>query len=357
MTATYTRDGSEAFNQRLHDTLTRIADRVETDMGDNLVSLILGGGYGRGEGGVVIKNGVEMPYNDLDFTLVVRNKTKVPWEKLNALRSEFAEELRIHVDFSRPLTIRDIENWPCWLMWYDLLNGHVTLKGPTDLLQKHAPDDLKKPLPAIEGTRLLLNRGAGVLWSLRIARKLENEPDEDFVRRNYYKCLLALGDALLIAYRRYTTKYFGRDALVKALATDEPKVAVLGLTELYEQALKFKFRPDSVSSEPVSENMLFELAQKWGEVFLLVENLRTVLNLGSLDEYIDWSGIREKDQHTLKPLCRNIIRNLSLGKLGLRYPRENLYRQLPVLLGLGKKNSHDWSMESLEFLKVWDRFN
>ena len=357
MTATYTRDGSGAFNQRLHDVLTRIADRVETDMGNNLVSLILGGGYGRGEGGVVVLNGVEMPYNDLDFTLVVQNKTKVPWERLNAVRSAFAAELKIHVDFSRPLTIRDIENWPCWLMWYDLLNGHVTLKGPSDLLQKHAPDELKKPLPAIEGTRLLLNRGAGVLWALRVVRNLEDEPDEDFVRRNYYKCALALGDALLITYGRYTTKYSGRDALVRTLAGDEPKVALLDLTALYEEALKFKFRPDSVTSQPKNEKMLSELAQKWGEVFLLVENIRTGLDLGSLDEYVDWTGIREKDQHTLKPLCRNIIRNLSLGKLTLRYPRENLYRQLPVLLGLGKRNSQDWPVESQEFLKVWDRFN
>lgn len=357
MTAIYTRDGSGAFNQRLHDALTRIADRVETEMGNNLVSLILGGGYGRGEGGVVVVNGVEMPYNDLDFTLVVQNKTKVPWEKLNAVRSDFAAELKIHVDFSRPLTIRDIENWPCWLMWYDLLNGHVTFKGPADLLQKHAPDELKRPLPAIEGTRLLLNRGAGVLWALRVLRKLEDEPDEDFIRRNYYKCALALGDALLITYGRYTTKYFGRDALVRTLATDEPKVALLDLPTLYEEALKFKFRPDSVSSQPKNEKMLSELAQKWGEVFLLVENIRTGMNLGSLDEYVDWTGIREKDQHTLKPLCRNIIRNLGLGKLTLRYPRENLYRQLPVLLDLAKKNSQDWSLESQEFLKVWDRFN
>lgn len=357
MTVTYTRDGSEAFNQRLHETLARIADRVDAALGANLVSLILGGGYGRGEGGVVVRNGMEMPYNDLDFTLVVRNKSKVPWDKLNSVRSEFAEELRIHVDFSRPLTVPDIENWPFWLMWYDLLNGHITLKGQIDLLEKHAPDYFRNPLPVIEGTRLLLNRGAGVLWSLRVVRKLEDEPDEDFVRRNYYKCALAMGDSLLIAYRRYTTRYFGRDGLFKALAEQKSEVALLGLQELYEEALKFKFRPDSVSSETKTENMLLNLAYLWGKVFLLVENIRTGLNLNSLDEYVDWNGIREKDQHALKPLFRNIIRNVSLGKLSLRHPRENLYRQLPVLLGLVDKNSNDWSSESREFLRVWDRFN
>lgn len=357
MTVTYTRDGSKAFNERLQNALTRIADRVESEMGDNLVSLILGGGYGRGEGGIILRNGMEMPYNDLDFTLVVKNKSSVPWDRLNVTRNEFAKELGIHVDFSRPLTVADIKNWPCWLMWFDLLNGHVVLKGPDNLLREQAPDALKRPLPAIEGTRLLLNRGAGVLWSLRIVRNVENEPDEDFVRRNYYKCALSLGDALLIAFGRYTTRYFGRDELLEALSANEPAVACLDLQELYEEALKFKFRPDSVSPEQKSEKMLQELARKWGQVFLLVENVRTAMNFKSLDEYVGWPGIREKDQHSLKQLFRNIIRNLGLGKFSLRYPRENLYLQLPVLLGLAKKNPTDWKMESGNFLKIWDRFN
>lgn len=357
MNNVYARDGSEEFNQRLDNTLSRIADKVELEMGVNLISLILGGGYGRGEGGVVIKDGIEMPYNDLDFALVVANKSKVPWDKLNSIRSEFAGELGIHVDFSRPLTVKDIENWPCWLMWFDLINGHISLKGPTDLLKRHAPDIFGQPLPAIEGTRLLLNRGTGVLWALRVTRNVEKEPDEDFVRRNYYKCALALGDSLLIAFKRYTTQYFGRDVLLGDLSADEPEVRALDLMEMYVEALKFKFRPDLVSTDSKSENELSELAHKWGKTFLLVETVRTGRQWKSLDEYVQWHGIREKDQHTLKATFRNILYNISMGKFSLRYPREDLYRQLPLLLGLVQKVCDDWPIESGKFLKVWDRFN
>ncbi len=357
MKAVYTRDGSDAFNEQLHDILDRIADRVESVMKGNLVALILGGGYGRGEGGVIEKNGREMPYNDLDFTLVVKSKSRLPWEELNAVRKEFAALLGIHVDFSRPLTVGDIENWPSWLMWYDLLNGHVTLKGPPNFLEKHAPETLRNPLPAIEATRLLLNRGAGILWALRVIRRFESEPDEDFVRRNYFKCALALGDALLIAFKKYTTQYYGRDILVRDLAHSEPRVASLDLQQLYDQALKFKFRPDSVSQKPITEKMLLDVARKWGQVFLLVETVRCDTKFGSLDEYIDWSGIREKDQHALKPMFRNFIKNVGLGRLSFRYPRETLYRELPVLLGLVKKSPSDWSVESRNFLNTWDRFN
>ena len=55
-------------------------------------------------------------------------------------------------------------------MWYDLLNGHIVIKGPSDILSAHAPAALKKTLPVIEATRLVLNRGAGLLWALRVVR-------------------------------------------------------------------------------------------------------------------------------------------------------------------------------------------
>ncbi len=357
MTVSYTRDGSEEFNHRLNDALTRIADRVESDMGPNLVSLILGGGYGRGEGGIVIRDGKEFPYNDLDFTLVVEDKSSVPFERLKAVSDEFAGELGIHVDFSRPLTVRDIRNWPRWMMWHDLVNGHFALKGPPDLLTKNAPADLLAPLPVIEATRLLLNRGAGVLWSLRVARGLEKEPDADFVRRNYYKCALALGDSLLIAFGKYTTRYYGRDMLLAGLAKSESDVEKLHLGDLYDEALRFKFRPDAVSGESKSETQILRLSETWGKVFLLVETVRTKVSWRSLDEYVAWHGIREQDQHTLKLFLRNLVRNLGMGRLSLKYPREQLYRQLPVLLGLVKRASANWPEESLTFLQTWDRFN
>jgi len=199
MSAIYADHGSEMFNARMHDVSLRIGADVEQALGSNFVALILGGGYGRGEGGVVRVDGVEQPYNDLDFTLVVRRKNSVPWDKLDAISEHYEEEIHIDVDFSRPLAIRDIETWPHWLMWYDLLNGHIVIKGPSDILTAHAPAGLKKTLPAIEATRLVLNRGAGLLWALRVVRGAENTPDPDFTRRNYYKCILAMGDGLLIA--------------------------------------------------------------------------------------------------------------------------------------------------------------
>ncbi len=357
MIPVYSPEGSPEFNRWMHETMIRIADEMEQAMGDNLLALIIGGGYGRGEGGMVIRDGREMPYNDIDFVPVVRSKLKVPWDILNTISRSFASELTIHVDFSRPLTLDDIERWPSWLVWYDLLNGHIVIKGPSDILTKHAPSSLRQALPAIEGSKLLLNRGTGLLWSLRVIRGIEDSPDEDFVRRNYYKCALALGDSLLIAYKRFTTAYRGRDILLERLEQDEPGVAAFGLDSLYKQALEFKFRPDHLPAGDKTEGDINAIAKLWGTVFLDVETVSTGRQWSSLDEYVDWRGIREKNEHTIRLIPRNVARNLQFRRLSLRYPREALYRQLPVLLGLTSKHATNWAQETTSYLRVWDRFN
>lgn len=357
MIPTYAKGGSQAFNTNLHETLSRLASEVQGAMGETLVALVLGGGYGRGEGGVLVVDGKEHPYNDLDFTLIVRRKAGVPWELLREISRNYGHSLGIHVDFSRPLTLGDVRSWPRWLMWYDLLNGHMVLLGPPDVIEKNAPSRLREPLPLIEATRLLLNRGAGLLWALRVVRKVEEAPDRDFVRRNYYKCALALGDALLIAYRRFASPYLGRDRRLRQIEEEHPAVKAFGLDTLYGDALRFKFRPADCPTHGFGETRLTETATLWGAVFLHVERLRTGGVWADMDTYVAWRGIRERDQHTLGKLLRNLVRNRQMGTGFWRYPREALYRELPRLLGLTAEPCRNWEEAGGRFLKIWDRFN
>lgn len=353
----YCRLASADFNSRMDDALHRISEETHQAMDNNLVALILGGGYGRGEGGVICVEGYEQPYDDLDLVLVVQDKSAVQQDQLAAISKKYESELKIHVDFSRALTIEDIRNWPRWLIWQDLLNGHITLYGQEDVLIANAPVYLRDPLPPIEATRLLLNRGAGLLWAMRIARGVESAPDADFVRRNYFKCGLALGDAALIAHRRFATPYRGRDERLAALVSESEELAALNIQLLYEISLLFKFTPDQSPDVPLTQQSLQILARLWGATFLHVESKRTGRGFRSLEEYSRWLGLREPEQHTVDALARNVIRNIQLGTLSWLYPREWLYRRLPVLLGLTHEDVGDWAVESERFLIVWKRFN
>ena len=113
---------------------TSLSGEVRQAMGENLIALVLGGGYGRGEGGVLRVSGEERPYNDLDLVLIVRRKSGLPWETLHAIQHKYAALTGIEVDFSRPLTVDDVRAWPHTLMWSDLLQGHRVLDGPADIL-------------------------------------------------------------------------------------------------------------------------------------------------------------------------------------------------------------------------------
>lgn len=352
----YAYHGSHAFNTWLDTILNTFTREVEAALGSNLEALILGGGYGRGEGGIEIIDGTEFPYNDLDFTLVVNAPASVPHTKLNTISNTYAEQLGIHVDFSRPLTLKAIQHWPPWLMWHDLLNGHIVLSGPEDVLTAHAPDSVKAPPPPIEALRLLLNRGAGLLWAMRVVRDAEPEPDRGFTLRNAYKLLLALGDALLISYGRYATSYRGRDALLEPLAKDRVAVRDLQLVVAYRDALRFKFSPHEFSETRIDNAALVSHARLWAQVLRLTEERRTGRSWRDIDDYAADGFIREHAMHQLPELSKNVIRNLRCRRLSWKHPRERLYRDITRLLTRDPAPA-DWHDRSAAALKIWNQYN
>ncbi len=352
----YARHASDVFNHDLHRSLKELADDVATALGSNLVALILGGGYGRGEGGVCHVDGHERLYNDLDFAIVVRDKKSIVPPALEAVRNKFESKLKIEIDFSRPLTPRDIRCWPHTLMWHDLLHGHIVVRGAEDILENLAPSEIRQCPPPIEASRLLLNRGAGLLWSLRILKGLETAPDSDFVRRNYFKAALALGDALMICHQRYRTAYEGRDKIFELLEKERPELTAMHLSPLYAQALRFKFRPDTPEMGLADEPAILKLAGLWNQVFLLVESLRAQTSFASPQRYSQWAGVREPAQHYALQIARNLVLNFKRHQISWKYPREKLFRQLPVLLPPFLRDNV-WVKESHDFLQCWKQFN
>jgi hypothetical protein len=166
-----------------------------------------------------------------------------------------------------------------------------------------------------------------------------------------------MGDGLLIVHEQFATPYTGRDKRLNKLIDNSTEVAELGMKELYEAALEFKFSPDKKAGITFNETQLRELATIWSNVFLHIERLRTNRDFTTIDDYVNWRGLREPEQHTPNKLLRNVVRSVQQKQWTWHYPREELYRQLPPLLGLTEKKPIDWSIESKSFLKVWNRFN
>lgn len=319
---TYAPMGGISFQRRFGKQLYDLGLATREALGENLVALILGGGYGRGEGAVTRVGGLERPYNDLDLFLVLRRES--PLDALRPVRGKFERELGIEIDFSRPLTTTTLQILPHQLMWHDLLRGHKVLWGPEQILHELVPDSLLMPPPPEEATRLLLNRGVALLRARRIVQGQEKAPDPDFVRRNYYKALLAMGDAVFIKAGRTLPPLQRRLAELQELICDPE------LSRLYNKALRFKLCPDSFQ---VTATDLEECVRLWARHFQ--ESLTPSLQEPNLSQPRYW--------------FKNILRNARVRRFSWEHPREYLYRQLPR----AADSEREWS----KVYSVWSRYH
>src|SRR5262249_10821142 len=70
----YTVDGDRAAEHQFAGDRGRLAKDASHIWGTELCALVLVGGYARGEGGVVIREGKAHPYNDYDLIAVVHRR-------------------------------------------------------------------------------------------------------------------------------------------------------------------------------------------------------------------------------------------------------------------------------------------
>ena len=191
--------------------------------------LVLGGGYGRGEGGATAAHRL---YNDLDlFVFLDAPEAAFPSfaQRLAPVAAAFTARLGVDVDFTLRTASR-LRRDGRRLMVQELLRGHVAL-DPADFdlaawsgVRPRAAADL----PAGEAARLIMNRGMGLEFARRRLAANGGRADA-FVLRNLNKAVLGAGDARLIAEGRYAWRLDAREAALADAA--------------YARACAFKRRP------------------------------------------------------------------------------------------------------------------
>ena len=76
----YTVNSNDKVDKQLDSYFGLITNEVINLIGKNIVAIVLFGSFGRGEGGVVIKNNKVKPVNDFDISIYIRGniiKTEV----------------------------------------------------------------------------------------------------------------------------------------------------------------------------------------------------------------------------------------------------------------------------------------
>lgn len=232
----YVAGEAPAMDRLVEETIRGVGADVEALAVPRLQGVVLGGGYGRGEGGVFdLPDGAQRLSNDLDFFSVTEKGVsgrdiRVIADALAPVSEKWTAKLGIEVDFvvRTPWRMRHDQER---VMIQELMHGYFDVAGKRGE-EMFAEIERRPPsaFPWAEAVRQLMNRGMGLL--------LASEPGrtQAFVARNINKCILGAGDASLIAHGAYAWRA-------------EDRAAAIG-KPLYSAAVEWKFRP---REEPVCD--------------------------------------------------------------------------------------------------------
>ena len=319
-----------------------------------LAGVVLGGGYGRGEGGAIVKEKgkrkkeeesgekAEVLSNDLDFFAITEDgapeaeSVAAIGAALEPVSKRWKERLGVDVDFAVKTPWR-LNHDEARLMVQELVHGYYDVAGAKGE-ELFAGIERREPsaLPPGEATRLLMNRGIGLLLakgkmesakckvgetaneSGSAAAECRMSPERDFINRNINKCVLGAGDAKLIANGAYRWKA-------------EERAAALG-DPLYSAAVEWKFRP---KDEPVCG------WEKAREVWLAAEE-----DVGRA------AGFRSAARRSLRNALRWVVRRRTFGGIstfGLP-PELRVLRKVAAAI-------RDRSGVTPELRRDWEVFN
>jgi hypothetical protein len=378
MTQRFTVDGSAELEQRLEKWTNEFAQDVrEIIPADILQAIVLGGGYGRGEGGVLRGPNGDLPYNDLEFYIFVRGP--LLWRErqfryaLYQLAHRWTEKSGVEFE-SKLLTFAKLQTAPVSMMYYDLVVGHRWLLGPGGEFPNCEQHRAAHRIPLHEATRLLMNRASGLLFSKVLLEKtVFTAADSDFVRRNISKAQLALGDVVLTAFGRYHASCRERHRRLEKL---EPTATVPWLSELLRHhaiGVEFKLHP-CVCQEPADQLRAAhaEITALAGHVFLWLEERRLAQPFSSHRDYAFSLVQKHPDPRKFRNLLVN-LRAFGLRSISTRYPRERLLESLALLLWTPNATSDPTAVAKLRsnlvtsaatfsglvaaYRRIWNQFN
>jgi hypothetical protein len=299
-------------------------------------AVVLGGGYGRGEGGATPDG---MPYNDLDFFVVMKGSraSAVLRKLLKSISAEWGAKLAIDIDFCCVDSVQALCKDATTLMIQELFAGGNVIFGDHDVF-RGVPILPFSEIPWPEGARLLLNRGAGLLF----ARQRRNDPSQaDFIRRNIHKAALGCGDAILVVHHDY--RRTGAERLEALRKYHEAS----WLVPAYRAALDFKFNPGS-GPEPSWDFLL----DCWLRTVTLVA-VEVSGRIASSDALFAAADIARSAPRSLKSLLLSLHSahqwSGMLSPLAV-HPRVKLLRLLTECL-------LDPSRPDGAFMKLWARYN
>jgi len=338
--ARFTQTGDVSLEKHLASVCEEVGKGVRATVPAALLEgLLLGGGYGRGEGGVLSSDFGDAPYNDMEFYVFMRGSTilndRLYKKALHHLGESLSEMAGLEVEF-KILSLAGLRRSAVTMFSYDFVTGHRWVIGDDELFTGCAHHRQADAIPQHEATRLLFNRCTGLLYAKeRLLSGTFTADDSDFVVRNLAKVQLAMGDALLASQGQYHWSCQERHHRLNDI-TPTAGIDLALIKKHHTAGVLFKLHPrhSSLTREQLSHKHqgLCELAS---QLWLALESARIGKPFADMASYRNGSINKCPDQ----PAWRNRLVNARRSGFGAllspssaRYPRERLFHALTLLL-------------------------
>lgn len=232
MSLKYTQDKRKFIEEDLNKKMAVIVKIIKKRIKDTK-SIVLAGGFGRGEGSVIVEDGIVYPINDFDMFAITKQGHKE--ETINNIAQEAAKKIGklgipsfvvfnkykipslysfFYIDL-KVIPLKRLKELPPMARYYELRNASQTVYG--DNLIKKIPKFEVKNIPLAEGIRLLMNRMSHMIeffYPQFITKKTARAAHEIFLL-HAIKTYLASCTSLLLLSGKYKPSYRERLEILK----------------------------------------------------------------------------------------------------------------------------------------------
>jgi hypothetical protein len=259
-------------------------------LGSTLDGLVLAGGFGRGEGGGILRPDGTRLLNDLDLYLFFRGRPGAVLEHVKGVRAELANAsagIRFkEIDIVARPRWRSVVQRSRTVESYELAEGARTVHGTGF----HRRLGSSAALPLYEGTNYLRNRTCGVLIALlfEFVGAHQQMGYRELSHFELQKGLIAVGDARLIEQRRYHWSYAERMRRIGLLEPEDSATAGFDAQTRFQcaRAYEEKMSTEQVCPDPEAVmSRLHTVRRILGSFFLRYEERRLRRRFGAWSEY------------------------------------------------------------------------
>jgi len=218
----YTILNNAELDSRIDRDLNICKEHILKAFDDRILSIVLIGGYGRGEGGAVMRGNSYFPRNNYDILIVFKKIGFLQRENIRKLldRIKATLDAELMTVFEYSFQARNkLANARNIMIYQDMYNAGKTIYGSD--IRSILPSRVALPLDNSEALKVIRNRATSLLFIKTGKSRKGYDITQEQTKTWYSKAVIGFGDAVLIVAKKYKTRYAEKMIMIEGLSSRE----------------------------------------------------------------------------------------------------------------------------------------